>query len=828
MKKRSLVLIYATRLARREWKRFLLPFLSLTITAVVLSLTLLLTSASSTLLKEESKILLGGDVIVESTSPVPTEIILANFNAPPRVVSKQLSFTATIESEASALAVSMRVVDSAWPVYGEAKTSEGNYALPLPEEIILDQASAADLQVGVGDIVRFGSVPFTVRSILTDEPTSLLSTFRFLPRVLLSDAGFLRSGVSPALLRAEYEYIFGVDTLSKTEIERLSAFATDSKGQYQVRIAGVDQGGLQVGLGLVRDFLVVAILITAILATVNVYASTVYLITIERKSFAILLSLGLSNKRLAGVLVVALGYVVGLATFFGVLLGKGIFVLITLFAERQFAITLPSPEYLMVQGFTILFLFLIALSAFIPTLQYVLSLRPKQILAGERSLSPRADIKRIVLITSVTLLPLVGASVLLLDSFVKGIGVMLGVGVAYVVIAGLFSLALTLLYKARTAFPFWLRSILAYKYADGLFGIVSFTSLFIALASLSSLVLLQISLERYFTNDLARTVPSSYVIDVQPSQQADLVANFPEITLFPNTPARIISIDEVNIQDELAAGTEEVDREFGREFNLTARANLLTSEAMTAGEEWTGKAGEISVDEAFAKRANIVLGSRVVFSVQGFLIEGVVTNFRKTDARSGLPFFYFVLAPADLERFPTVYFGYAYQSEAKQSALSRYVATAMPNVTVLKTQALAPLILKVTGLLLLIVFVVAVPPLFIAILLIVTLIISSYGTRRLEAARQRALGASVNKVLVQYLLETSALTVGASVLVYGFGVMVANGVSQYYLKLEGVVLFDRELVLGLLAIVLLMLLLGTYLFKTDTMKLRELLSYGDH
>jgi putative ABC transport system permease protein len=825
-KPNQLIPVYATRLAIREWRRFMLPFLSLTITAVVLTLTLLLTSASSTLLNNQAKELLGGDVVVESNSPISIDEVTEKLSTPPQTISEQTSFTATLESDANALTVSMRVVDENFPVYGEALTSEGKYRYPADDEMILDQASAEQLAVGVGDSVRFGSVPFKVSAILTTEPTSLLGGFRFLPGVILSAEGFLNSGVDLALLRPEYEYALATDPLSQAEIERLQAWASDSNGQYQVRLAGENQGGLQAGLGLVRDFLVVAVLITAILATVNVYASTVYLITVEKKSFAIMLSLGLTRRRLAGVIGLAMAYVVILATLFGTLLGQGLFWLTQRLVEQRFAIALPDPAYLAVQTFTAGFLFVIALSAFIPTLQHLLSLRPKQILAGEEGVS-NANFKTLSVITSLTLLPLLLASMWLLSSIFQGFVTVIGVGVVYLLVAGVFSLLLTLAYKARGVFPFWLRSIIAHKRADGLFGIISFTSLFIALTALSTLVLLQASLEHYLQEDLSRTVPTTYVLDVQPSQRQELINEFPEIILFSNTPARIIAIDELQIQDELSANTDQVDRELGREFNVTARKELLESERISAGENRVGQPGEISVDEDFAKRAGIKLGSTVMFSIQGFLVSGTVTSFRETDSRSGLPFFYFVLAPEDLENFPVVYFGYTYQDENQQGALTRYVAGNMPNVTIIKTQALAPIILQITSLLLLIILIVAIPPLLIAVLLIVTLIISSYSTRRLEGGRLRALGATTNQVLTQYLLETGALTLIASSLAYLIGVLTAYAVAQYFFELNSLVLFDVELVVSLVAIVLLVISLGTYLFKTDTMKLRELLSYGD-
>ncbi len=319
------------------------------------------------------------------------------------------------------------------------------------------------------------------------------------------------------------------------------------------------------------------------------------------------------------------------------------------------------------------------------------------------------------------------------------------IAVVYVLVAVGYSFAIRKLYRARKRFSFFTRSVISQKFADGLFGIVSFASLFVALTALCTLALIQISLERFLVNDLSESVPSTYVLDVQPSQKDALLNEFPDLELFSNVRARIIAIDEVRIQDELEAGNPDIPRELGREFNLTSRNNLLASETITAGTWSRGRRGEISVDENFAEQANITLGSTVGFSIQGFDVSGTVTSLRNTDSRSGLPFFYFLLSPEDIGQFPSVYFGYSYHEPERQAELGRFLASNMPNVSLIETQSLGPLLLQIVGTLLILVLVVTVPPLLIATLLIAMLVVSSYATRRREGARFRALG--LNKTL---------------------------------------------------------------------------------
>ena len=825
----KLIGTYSLRLLRREWRRFVLPFLSLGITAVVMILILLLSSSSTLFLDSQSKELLGGDVVLESTAPIDTDAFWQSVGVTPTVESNQLSFSATLKAGDVTAPFSIKVVDGEYPLYGDVTLTEGIFTGVDDNELYLDEGGAERLQVGKGDLVSFGTKEFVVGGIIGAEPTALLSGFQFLPQVIMSQTGFESAGVDPALLRLEYQYAAKVDGLSTQNIETISELEDESIGLIDADIAGENRTGLQQGVQIVTDFLIVAVLITAVLAAVNVYASTLYLVTVERKSLAILLALGLTKNRLVALLGTAFGYVVIGASIIGSLVGIGLFKLLTSYIETTYGIPLPSPNFYLYGLLCIVLILTIAIASFVPAIRRTLSLNPKQILIGGEDNSRKAfSLSSLALITVSTLVPLVVLSAFLLGDIVDGFLIIAGITLVYVLVAGLFSITLRVVYKNRTRFSFFLRSIVSQKNADGLLGIVSFASLFVALTALSTLALLQISLERYLQEDLSRTVPTTYILDVQPSQKDALTQQFSDIELFSNVGARIVAIDEVRIQDELENPDSTIDRELGREFNLTARDYLLSSEQITDGAWSSGASGEISVDEDFAKRANISLDSTLVFSVQGFEVSGRVTSLRSTDSRSGLPFFYFVLAPSDLETFPAVYFGYSYYDDAKQGELGRYLATNAPNVSILETQAIGPLIVQIVSTLMILVLVVTLPPLLIATLLIATLVVSSYAARRREGGRLRAIGATKQFVLKQYIAETISLTLVASVLAYFVSVVAAFLISQYFFKLGSVTLFDAQLVAGLGIIVLLVGAIGLYLFKSDTMPLRELLSYGEN
>lgn len=822
----KLILTYSSRIVIRQWRRFVLPFLSLAITAVVLTLILLITEASTLFLQDQSRALLGGDVVIESAKPIVIDDFWAISGITPDDQSEQIAFTATLESGSTSAPFSVKAVDSAFPLYGEVKLQSGTFTGVEDNQIYLDTAGADKLGASLGSTVTFGRGTFTVAGIISAEPTSLFAGFRFFPQAIISQAGFVASSVDPELLRAEYSYAASFTSLSASATEQIITSEDSFPGSIDVDIAGRDQRGLQFGLQTVSNFLIVAVLVTAVLSAVNVYASTLYFVGAERRNLAVLLALGLKKRTLTGILGSALLYIVLLSCLLGILLGNVLFTYLSTYISSAYGIALPDPNFVLLSLVCLSLVFIIAAASFIPAVAKTLRLNPKQILIGtEEEAGQKSKIFSIAWVSLSTLLPLTVFAAFLLGNILQGILAILAIGILYIVVAVSFSLLLSFIYKRRSSYSFMIRSIVSQKKADGFFGIISFTSLFIALVAIGSLALIQLSLEKYLTNDLARTVPSTYVLDIQPSQQATLTTQFPELTLFENIRARIIDIDGLRIQDELSRPDSTLDRELGREYNLTARDTLLANEEITRGVWSAGKPGEISVDQDFAAQADIELGSRVTFSIQGFEISGTVTSFRQTDSRSGLPFFYFVLSPEDVAAFPAVFFGYSFADAAYQTELSRFVAREMPNISVLDTASLGQQVVTLVRTLLTLVFVITLPPLIIATLLIATLVVSSYESRRREGARLRALGATRAYVLRHYLIETISLTLISTVFSYVLSVIISFFVNTYYLKFDSKVFFDAELVIGLGLIVFSIGLIGLYLFKRDTMPLRELISY---
>ncbi len=812
-------------LLTREWKKFLLPGISLFLTSLIVALTLSLTQSSQAFLQNQSKEINGGDVTIESSFQIPKEEAESLFAAPYEK-GEELRFNGTITAGSSTLGATIRAVDSVFPLYGAATLREGSYSYPSESEVYIDETVSKKLALSAGDSITFNGKQYAVKGIFKKEPDALFSGVRFLPRIIMSSQGLKRSTIASSFLRADHFLRFKKEGMSATEKEAFILYGKN-KG-VEVTIAGLSGGGFRQGLITVSQFLIVAVLVSSVLASVNIYASTVYLMSLLRRSFATLLALGLRKRSLALILFLVLSFVVTLAATLGSALSSVLFSFLQRYVKESLLITLPTPSFVTIALVTLCISFATAFTSFIPSLWESLRLSPRALLLGISDRKRAGSLWLVLVATGGALLPLVAVAAYLLGDVVKGIIIMLAILLLYGVPSLFYIAGLFLLEKKSKLFPFSLRIILSQKRADGFFGIVSFSSLFVALIALATLSLTQVTLENYLSKDLQKTVPSLYSIDVQSSQQKLLTETFPKLTLFPNVGARILSIDGKNIQEALARGDEKVDRELGREYNLTYRKELLSSEQIVKGGKTLGLPGEVSVDQDYAKRVGIALGSHIVFSVQGFEVSAQVASLRKTESRSGLPFFYFILSPEDVAKFPTTYFGYAYMDEREQEALGRFVATSMPNVTIIDTKEVSLLAASIIRLLLLFVFFIAVPPLVLALLLVATLVITSFKERKRDSARLLALGAAETFVTRLYFLETITTALVASLLSYLIGILVTAYTALSYLKVSEYTAFSTQLVFGFAALILLILFIGGALWKSDKRSLRSILLHEEN
>jgi predicted lysophospholipase L1 biosynthesis ABC-type transport system permease subunit len=67
------ILKFSFRILFRQWRRFVLPFLSIFFTSLIIFSVLIFTNSSSDFLLSKNKELIGGDISIESSSKIEKE-----------------------------------------------------------------------------------------------------------------------------------------------------------------------------------------------------------------------------------------------------------------------------------------------------------------------------------------------------------------------------------------------------------------------------------------------------------------------------------------------------------------------------------------------------------------------------------------------------------------------------------------------------------------------------------------------------------------------------------------------------------------------------------
>ena len=135
--------------------------------------------------------------------------------------------------------------------------------------------------------------------------------------------------------------------------------------------------------------------------------------------------------------------------------------------------------------------------------------------------------------------------------------------------------------------------------------------------------------------------PNMVLFDIQTAQREPLMALAKQQGLAVNGTVPIVTmrlekINGITPATLLKDSTLKMQRwVFGREYRVTFRDTLATSEKLTKGE-WTGVAKEgepipVSVEERFAERNGIKLGDTMYFNVQGALMTTIVGSMREVD-----------------------------------------------------------------------------------------------------------------------------------------------------------------------------------------------------
>jgi putative ABC transport system permease protein len=184
------------------------------------------------------------------------------------------------------------------------------------------------------------------------------------------------------------------------------------------------------------------------------------------------------------------------------------------------------------------------------------------------------------------------------------------------------------------------------------------------------------------------------LFDIQAAQEKPLAAlthqqGLPILSQVPIITMRLDKVNGKTAADAKKDSTLRISpRAFAWEYRVTYRDSLTDSEEITSGKfigkAQPGKDIPVSAEERFAQRVNVKVGDKLVFNVQGVMMNTYVSSIRKVNWNKVQTNFQVLFPTGVLEDAPQFHVLLTHVPSQKVSAAyQQAVVQAFPNVSIL-------------------------------------------------------------------------------------------------------------------------------------------------
>ena len=638
---------------------------------------------------------MGADFIIDSRKKPSEKVqkIIDSLGADASEVNF-VSMAAFPRNEGTKL-VKVRAMQGAFPFYGKLSTLPENASASYQElgGALVDATLLLQYNIKPGDSIKLGKVTFPIIGALKSIPGSTAISSSVAPTVLIPFRYLEKTELLQLGSRTEYQYFFKAPEMDLDLLDKKIDPILDNEN------ADLDtHTNTSRNLGRRYDnvgrFLNLVAFIALLLGCIGIASSVHIYIKEKLKNVAVLKCLGASRKQSFYIYLIqivsigAIGGIVGAAI--GTSLQYAFPYLLKEFLPFSVEIAITWPPIVM--GIT-LGIFMSVLFALLPLLGtwYV---SPLEVLRGQEENQQKP--KAAKLIVGLTILFFIFLfSFWMLKSVINGLVFTIGIFITFAIVAGISSLFIKLIKKFfPTSWGFTSRQSLLNLFRPNNQTMVLILAIGLGTFLISTLYFTKDILLSKTTLDNTKTDANIILMDVQSSQEQALVDNFKTqgIEIIDNIP--IITMRMHSLKGKLANDirkdtTVRMRRwMLNREFRVTYRDKLAETEELVAGEFIGNTNGDqpvpISISESIARDANLSIGDKVTFNIQGVLMDTKVSSIRKVDWGSMQVNFLILFPKGVLENAPQFNVITSYvPTEESSAALQRYLVKNFPNITIL-------------------------------------------------------------------------------------------------------------------------------------------------
>ncbi|MDT8447786.1 MAG: FtsX-like permease family protein [bacterium] len=351
----------------------------------------------------------------------------------------------------------------------------------------------------------------------------------------------------------------------------------------------------------------------------------------------------------------------------------------------------------------------------LPLLLNLLSVSPKLLLQDQTDLRQQAGLGTWTTALSYgpVLLLYWGLSVWQSQSLRVGSMFMGGLAGSAILLTGLGLLPLLWAGRGFSRLPLSLRLALRNLGRGGAASVTSVVAIGLGALLINLIPQIHQGLSQEIQSPDQSVLPSFFLLDIQPEQIGPLndyvrELGFPLEDASPMVSARLKEINGKDIATQMPTegGTREEEaarRTLRRDQNLSYRAELYHTEGLVEGRWFEGdyhlgqeKLPEISLEQRFAERLGVGLGSTMTFDVMGIPIKGKITSLRRVHWNAFEPNFFVLFQPGVLEMAPAVWLGTLSKvPEERKVSLQAQISEKFPNVSLINVSGLIKKILQI-------------------------------------------------------------------------------------------------------------------------------------
>jgi putative ABC transport system permease protein len=704
------------------------------------------------------------------------------------------------------LLISLKAVDPAmYPFYGNVELSPVSSlkSVLTPDSVVVADDLLVRLHLKVGDELKIGTQVFHITSVVVNEPDRLSGNFAAGPRVFISRAGLVASGLLAPGSHAGQRYLFKVPKpssgapISDKAVADLRVRLEKLLPEAQIIDYRETNPALTQGLDRATSLLSLMSLVALVLGAVGVAMAMRVHLQQRLDTIAIMKSLGARSGQIMKIYLLQtllLGLIGGL---FGVALGVGVQLALPLLLAKLINID----TNLRIQ-FSTVFTGLATgiLTTLLFTLPPLLDIRAvRPILIFRRAVEDSEDLfvtaiwhkitKNLAQIGSAFLIVagLAAIATTLSDSAV--VGKVFSIGLVAVLVVLLAASAAVLaglkffLSKTRLFLPSAVRQGLANLYRPGNPSAALLAALGMGVMQIMTVYLVQQAVVRELHISSAPNLPNVFLVDITNDEVAGIrtllqaqasVTVPPE--LLPVVSSRIIDIDGVPANQ---AKLKNFPKRMLQSISLTWSAAPPAGTKVVEGNWWPvdEKHPVVAIEQRAADRLGVKVGSYITFAARDSRIIAKVVALTKADGQHAYSRAEFILPPRALAGLPVVWYGGVHSDPKRVGELQRALYNAFPTVTVINVaQALETVRAVVIQITYVIQFLAAFS-IFAGIIILASSIAGTRYRRIREVVVLKTLGATRARIAAVFSIEFAVLGLVAGLV----GVTFANLIARILL-----------------------------------------------